>query len=348
MILFLLAAGHGLFLATVLAIKSSTSNSLIYLSLLLLAFSISILYYVSYWTGYSQSVSPFWGLILTFPTFYGPLMLGFVRRISGDKLPLRHFGLFALHFLYMLGFYGQLQGFWQSSLFDTRIPLGLVVIQNIFLMIYAVLAFRELGNVGKHQCRGVRLILWFYCGFVASYACYYILVFTIEFQPQHDYFISVTMCCFMFLIGYLSFDHNLMLPRGGAYLKSGFSTALSSHYKKQLLEFMEHQKPFTNGDLKLPQLATSLGMTPHNLSEMVNKEFDMNFSEFLNRYRVCEAKKIMKSQAGTKLKLIEIAYLVGFNNKTTFSQAFKRQTGYTPSEFRANQLGSPVAMNVRN
>ena len=337
MVLFLLAAGNGFFLAIVLALKAQTIPANKYLSLLLASFSISLLYYVTFWTGTSQSISPFWGLILTLPTVYGALLYAYTLKTLARDWSIWHCFPFLLHIIYMSCYYGQINGWWQWSILDHKIVTALVVLQNLILVIYTLLIFNAVKSSSKKLRSRLRLLAWFFTGFVVSHVSYYVLVWTIDFQPIHDYFISISMCGFMFLLGYWSINGEFLVyrERNREYSKSGLSSSMLKTYSQRLTEMMKIEKPYRNGDLKLADLAAKLEMSPHNLSEIINTEFGINFSEFLNGYRIKEALKIMQSQQGQELRLIDIAYQTGFNNKTSFSQTFKKITNFTPSEFRA-------------
>ena len=337
MILFLLAVGQGFFLAIVLALKTKTVPANRYLSLLLAAFSLSIFYYVAFWTGLTNSISPLWGAVLALPTCYGVLMYAFALRIDSQPLPLWHYLPFVIHFGYMTLYYGQVLDWWQASWLKPEVITSLMVMQNLFLVIYTVLYLRAVYSREKTSSSRLRMLGWFFAGFVVSHLSYYVMVWTINFQPIHDYFISISMCAFMFMLGYWSINDNFLVAtkRNGNYKKSGLSTSMLQFYSQRLTQLMITEKPFKDGDLKLADLAMSLDISTHNLSEIINCEFGVNFSEFINRYRIEEARRIMQSHKGQQLKLIDIAYLTGFNNKTSFSQAFKRVTSYTPSEFRS-------------
>ena len=344
MILFLFAAGNGFFLAIVLALKTQSRSANKYLSLLLATFSISILYYIAFWTGTSQTISPLWGLILTLPTLYGVFLYAFTLKTLSRSWSPWHYLPFSIHFIYMACYYGQINGWWHAYLFDPKIASTLVVLQNLVLVIYTVLVFKAIKSSGKKLRFRLTMLAWFFTGFVASHVSYYIMVWTINFQPVHDYFISITMCCFMFLLGYWSINGNFMVlnERTRGYNKSGLSTSMLKHYSQRLTELMILEKPYRNGDLKLADLAARLELSPHNLSEIINSEFDVNFSEFLNGYRIEEALKVMQSQKGQRLRIIDIAYQTGFNNKTSFAQTFKKITNFTPSEFRAQFVDKPA------
>ena len=67
---------------------------------------------------------------------------------------------------------------------------------------------------------------------------------------------------------------------------------------------------------------------------MINSKFGQNFYDFVNHYRIEEAKSIMVSNTDDKKTILEILYEVGFNSKSAFNNAFKKNTGKTPSEFK--------------
>lgn len=101
---------------------------------------------------------------------------------------------------------------------------------------------------------------------------------------------------------------------------------------QQLTAFMTKEKPYLQADLSLKALADGLAMTPRELSEVINTESRMNFFEFINRHRVDEAKRILIDQPG--MRVLDIAFTAGFNSKSAFNDAFRKQTGMSPSAYR--------------
>ncbi|MCD0465789.1 AraC family transcriptional regulator [Flavobacterium sp. ENC] len=104
--------------------------------------------------------------------------------------------------------------------------------------------------------------------------------------------------------------------------------------KSLLLQVMEDKKPFLDPELSLFRLASQLDISSHILSYIINKGFDENFYQFVNRYRIEEAKKLIQNPAMEHLSLLGIAFEVGFNSKTVFNTTFKKATHQTPSEFK--------------
>lgn len=104
--------------------------------------------------------------------------------------------------------------------------------------------------------------------------------------------------------------------------------------KQKLENLMSTEKPFLNPTLGLPDLAIRLKVTSHELSYLVNEGFGENFYQFVNRYRVEEAKRLLHSKEHQHLNMLGIAYESGFNSKTTFNTTFKKLTGLSPSEYQ--------------
>lgn len=106
--------------------------------------------------------------------------------------------------------------------------------------------------------------------------------------------------------------------------------------KSELLKLMETEKPFLDSELNLVKLANKMNLSSHLLSYAINNGFDENFFQFINRYRIEEAKKLILNPKMNHLSLLGIGFEVGFNSKTVFNTTFKKITGKTPSEYKKN------------
>ncbi len=105
-----------------------------------------------------------------------------------------------------------------------------------------------------------------------------------------------------------------------------------------LLERINHiivtQRPFLNSQLTLERFADLLPAAPRQVSAVINRRFQQNFQEYINRLRVEEAKRLLHDSASDNLSIFEIAERAGFNSKPTFNRLFKSCVGSTPSEYR--------------
>lgn len=105
---------------------------------------------------------------------------------------------------------------------------------------------------------------------------------------------------------------------------------------EQLSTFMAAHKPYLNPSLTLRNLAEEIKMNPRELSVLINQNLNQHFFDFVNGYRIEEAKSILKNPAKKEFTVLEILYEVGFNSKSSFNTAFKKYTGLTPTQFRKN------------
>jgi AraC-like DNA-binding protein len=120
------------------------------------------------------------------------------------------------------------------------------------------------------------------------------------------------------------------------YERSGLTKEKAQSLHKKLIHLMETQKPFTDSALKLNHLSQQISTTPNYLSQVINEEQQQNFYDFVNGYRIEEAKKMILNPSQKETTLLSIAYEVGFNSKSAFNTAFKKHAGMTPSQFRKN------------
>ncbi len=97
---------------------------------------------------------------------------------------------------------------------------------------------------------------------------------------------------------------------------------------------MEANKPYLEGDLVLPHLAQQLGISANYLSQIINEQLRINFYDFVNGYRVEEARRLMSNAGQQKPNILNIALDSGFNSKSAFYTAFKKATSMTPTQYR--------------
>lgn len=104
-------------------------------------------------------------------------------------------------------------------------------------------------------------------------------------------------------------------------------------WKQRIHQVIYDEARYTDPDLCLLDLSQALQTNVSVTSRMINQSFEMNFNDLVNSYRI-EA-FIQRIQAGQHHRetLLAIAYEVGFNSKTTFNRAFKKETGFSPSAY---------------
>lgn len=111
---------------------------------------------------------------------------------------------------------------------------------------------------------------------------------------------------------------------------------------KELLEkltaFMNENEPYTNPELTITELANGLNVEERKLSGLINRHMNLNFHRYINSYRIEKAKLLFQNPEYQKLTVLEILYQVGFNSKSSFNTYFKKETSYTPTEYRKKYI----------
>jgi AraC-like DNA-binding protein len=100
---------------------------------------------------------------------------------------------------------------------------------------------------------------------------------------------------------------------------------------------MQEQQVFKENELRLSDLAAYLNVSYHQLSQVINEHYGVNFFELINKYRIEYVKKLMAEPKYGHYTIMQIAYEAGFNNKASFNRYFKKAIGMTPSAYRLKE-----------
>lgn len=100
----------------------------------------------------------------------------------------------------------------------------------------------------------------------------------------------------------------------------------------QLQQQLDQEQVYRRYDLTLPLLAEMIGLTPHQLSELINTHLGMNFTRLVKMHRVREARELLVSQPSTSA--LDIGLSVGFTSLSAFYAAFRELEGMAPGQFR--------------
>lgn len=377
-ILFIVAAGQGIFLASLFFLKRPTAKGLsidaqkkeqqakMLLGLFVLFFSLTLIDYVGFWTNYNVYVPHFANFWQLYVFLFGPLLFLYLKTTKLDQsLGFKdtwHFVPALLFVLYKMPYFllsANSKTNFLVGIYDEEFKVAAKILPNIYfyfkwlvlvhlsgyafamgyLIFYKKEKNNQLGNLRWHQ------ILWgLYLGFVLSYWLYYGLVGMGWLTPTYDYVISFAMTIFIYTVGYMGYQRiEKVVPisiekeeikEKPKYQNSTLTEAAAQSLLSQLTECMETEKPYMDSDIRLAKLAAQINSTPHHLSQVINEQLGKSFSDFINEYRIKAAQEMLLDPQNKSVYIINIAYTVGFNNKTSFNKAFKQMTGMSPSAFR--------------
>lgn len=108
---------------------------------------------------------------------------------------------------------------------------------------------------------------------------------------------------------------------------------------KERLENLVYQKRlYENPALTLVNLSEALSTTPKQVSQVINQGFEVNFNDYINNHRIQAVIEKLKNNEHRSKTILALALECGFNSKSTFNRAFKKNVGKSPKDFIENQL----------
>jgi YesN/AraC family two-component response regulator len=128
--------------------------------------------------------------------------------------------------------------------------------------------------------------------------------------------------------------------KGFFFIEKSNSVEIKDHELIDLIQQKMIEGDFySQENLTIKKLAESLNEQEYIIRQAINQQLSyQNFTDFLNSYRITEAKNILSDSTQKKKTVLEIAYKVGFNSIGPFNRAFKKNTRLTPTDFRKKHL----------
>lgn len=300
--------------------------------------------------------------------FLGPLIFLYIKSVFHDdegliRKNVKHFLSFFI-FTFFVGLPISIFLLANSPSFEylqylEKNQAPLVTLSNIIFIVYISFSFRIFNNyknliqhshsgVSKSDLNWIRDLL---------YGCLIFIVIDIITRWMHEFSISTiidtgyfTMVSIIMLMGYLGYhgisQSKILLPdflsNKGIRLKKNKSQHSLSNYtqdeitklSKSLMDVMKLDKMYLNPDLTLGILAESIGITDKKLSTLFNTYLETTFCDYVNSFRINEVKRSLGCIENSKYTLLAIALDCGFNSKASFNRVFKKETGFSPSQYR--------------
>lgn len=184
----------------------------------------------------------------------------------------------------------------------------------MILLWIGVIANREISLLSEELLKSVFLLMLFYMIFGLAYFLMY--------HPQVLH----------------SKKRVIQLFQGDNQDRKQYALLLDTDQKtairEKLITLLEQDKLYLSANLSLEVLGEKLEVSPRLVSQLINSEFNTNFSDFINSYRIEFAKQLLANYDSKALNVSEVVYKAGFNSTSSFYEAFKKNTGVTPKAYR--------------
>jgi|GEM_PF-7052878 len=108
-------------------------------------------------------------------------------------------------------------------------------------------------------------------------------------------------------------------------------------YIDRLNRVMSVDRAYRDERFNLSRLANKVGISPRHMSRIINGHYNQSFSDFINHHRIEEVKKNLLAPDYHNYSIVGIGLEAGFGSKSSFYNTFKKITGKTPSQFKADQ-----------
>ncbi|MBM9576877.1 helix-turn-helix transcriptional regulator [Leptospira sp. 201903070] len=209
---------------------------------------------------------------------------------------------------------------------------GLSVCAALYSFFFGILILRMLSSI---QEKKLRLLIWICFFDFSSVAVLGILGIGFEFffLKVSSWVISFALCLVYYVRKkYADLEETIHVELvQSKYSRSRLGGLEVDSILSELERMMKEEKIFRDEDVSLSSVAEKVSLSTHQLSELINRKLNKSFFSWLNHSRVEEAKRLLLESDKT---VLEIAMEVGFNNRSSFNEAFLKFTQKTPVEYR--------------
>lgn len=365
-VLNLLGAAQGLFLSAVLvSIKGGNKVANRILAALVATIAIIVSGAVVRTTHY-EFVFPHLSRIHDpFPFLAVPLIFLYIKTLTSGKAVFTrkdflHFIPFILCAGYLIPYYFQSReaklNFMVSEYYSPTlgswyyIRSALLILLAVFYLILIVSNIQRFVRGSKKQSdTAQKAILFQIRFFVVGFLILLVgglLRYLLDHTAKTNLLVPLGASVYIYAIGYLCFRNPQVLARTDVktvvkkYENSSLMPETAERYLKRLLHLMETEKLYLDSELTISKVAERLSIPAPHLSQTINERLNQNFIDFINTYRVAEAKRRLVDPARKHYSVLAVAEEVGFNSKSSFNSVFKKYVQMTPSEFRKASNGN--------
>ncbi|TSE04487.1 helix-turn-helix domain-containing protein [Aquimarina algiphila] len=331
---------HGILFAFYLMVfkkKKTLTNLMLGLILVFMAFRIG----KSVMLNFGNDLEPIFIFVgLSFLLLIGPLfrwyILGMTRpNFKLPKLYILEIIPFATVFTSSL--FVNRQWYENSTLVIIIFSSGLIFIYLHFI-IYIILGWKTFKLAKQKQRQELQTksqkaifnwLRYLSIGFIAIWASYVLNIL----DETVPYVVGpIVYSVIIYFLSYKAFKLKAIDLDGNAFKDN--NDLLFNELSKLIVDTKVYLEP----DISLAKLSKMIGKSTQLTSSIINQYAKRNFNDFINYYRIQEAKKFLLNTENHKFTISSIAFDTGFSSLSSFNSAFKKFEGMTPSSYRKNQV----------
>ena len=132
------------------------------------------------------------------------------------------------------------------------------------------------------------------------------------------------------------FESDSTLENAAKYATIKIDGDKSEEIRDRIVKYIDCEKHYLKTDFTLTEMAKSLNVSANIVSMVINSKLNCSFPDYVNSLRVKTAIELLENVDKKNLTIEAISYECGFNNRTSFYKAFKKQTGKLPSDYIRN------------
>lgn len=333
-----------------------------YLAILIIALAVLMLRRIAYF----ETQQEFY-LFLYFVShgviyLVGPAVYFHIENLTGNNSP---FGKVWKHFIpamvtgvFMIGLYffrEEIKGI--ENLLFLKIFLSIFVsLQILHLLAYIFYArklvaayekrlTRYYSSLSKINLNWIKQLMLITSTFAALILLIYLLIITggyYEINNTADFLFLALIAIIILSIVVKSWKQPEIISgiyeENHKYKTSPLSNDESSKLKQKLEQLLYQEKNYLTPELNLNQLAAELDVQPYIISQLINQEYNQNFFNFINGFRIEFVLEKIQNGDLKDTTLVGLAYDSGFNSMSTFNRAFKKKMGCTPKEYNKSLI----------
>jgi AraC-like DNA-binding protein len=355
-----------LFLIRKKLLRSAYVFLLLYLGVMLLQITLKVMSKI--WL--MQNWNALYNFSHYLPLLYGPLIYLFVKHLlQSHPFTLKEAGHFVPAVVVCTLMFFALDNLLPGSIgFIIFNPITRLFILGISIVSYHILAYRLwikhrqslhhfFSDTTALQMKWVKQFI-LVSAVVSAVVALALFLLYINYPNGHQYrygFVALSICIYWFSYTALTKPSVFSVIKGYAkqnasadyqmpqlkvykpnvkYANSALAEEEAGAICARLQIIMQEKKPYLQPELTINHLADILKCSRHHLSQVLNDNLQQSYYDYINYFRIEEAKRLLLDEKYRQLKIASIAYDAGFNSLSTFNEVFKKYTGITPSGFR--------------